>query len=411
MNRRILTVVVTVWAIAAVILLSSGATILILNSGSGASRFISDDDYEILLEYRRLEEIREALVSHYYIPVDEKALFEGAKRGMVMALEDPYTVYYDEARLKELLTDLQGEYRGIGAVMQLTSDSRIQFVEIYENSPAEAAGIQVGDYLLAVDGVDMRAASLDSFAQVGDIIHGEEGTPVQMMLERDGEQLELEVLRGEITVKNVKAKILPENIGYVQILQFTGNVVEEFRSVVEEFQEQSISALVIDLRGNPGGRLEDVTEIADMLLPEGVLTSLMDRSGHHVEQVLDAEYWDVPLTVLVNGYSASASELFAAAVQDYDRGKVIGTRTFGKGIVQTLILFDDDQTGLQMTTDQYFSPLGRSLHGVGVEPDMVVEPSENYVLDEDLPDPARDSQLRAAIELLREPASVQLHHS
>jgi carboxyl-terminal processing protease len=137
----------------------------------------------------------------------------------------------------------------------------------------------------------------------------------------------------------------------------------------------------------------------------------MDRSGHHVEQVLDAEYWDVPLTVLVNGYSASASELFAAAVQDYDRGKVIGTRTFGKGIVQTLILFDDDQTGLQMTTDQYFSPLGRSLHGVGVEPDMVVEPSENYVLDEDLPDPARDSQLRAAIELLREPASVQLHHS
>jgi len=182
--------------------------------------------------------------------------------------------------------------------------------------------------------------------------------------------------------------------------QFSGNAVEGFESALEAFREADAQGVILDLRGNPGGLLDAVVKISDMVLPEGLVTYVEDRAGNRTEQILDDQYWDIPMVVLVDSMSASASELFAAAFQDYERGAVVGTRTFGKGIVQTLITFAEDGAGMQLTTESYFSPLGRSIHKVGVTPDVVVELWDGYDPLVREPDMTNDNQLAVAYEEL-----------
>ena len=294
-----------------------------------------------------------------------------------------------------------GVYHGVGMVVQLTEDGYIEITRIYTGAPAEQAGLRTGDRIIAVDGQPVSGENAKTLSEAVSMIQGEDGTQVHLTLLRNGETMEADVTRAEVSISYVEYSLIGNDVGYVSISQFTGNDVDGFSEALEAFKSAGVSGIVVDLRGNPGGLLADVVKISDMVLPEGLVTYVEDRDGNRQEEWSDAEYWDIPMVVLVNGMSASASELFTAAMQDYDRATVVGTKTFGKGIVQTLITFAEDGAGMQLTTASYYSPNGRSIHQTGVEPDVVVELSEGSVPSNTSPDPENDNQLAVALKELR----------
>lgn len=231
------------------------------------------------------------------------------------------------------------------------------------------------------------------------LLKGEGETPVEVEVERGGEVLSFTLERGEVSINYVEYSILEGNVGYLSIYQFTGDDVEGVKEAISAFQQAGVSALVVDVRSNPGGLLTDVVDICDMLLPEGLIVYTEDRSGAREEFYADGEYWDVPMAVLVNGDSASASEIFAAAVQDTGRGIVVGEVTYGKGVVQTLHAFPEGD-GMQLTTATYYTPSGASIHGQGVTPDIEVALATDASVTYHAPDAASDAQLAAALEAL-----------
>ncbi|MGN0802582.1 MAG: S41 family peptidase [Candidatus Faecivicinus sp.] len=399
MKRRTVIIVAIAWMLVVVAIASSALTMALVGSDS-AARLVSEDDYEALQRYRRLEEVYDTMMNDYYVPLEEETLVTGAIRGMMESVEDPYTFYYTTEEMKQSNEQNEGIYHGVGMVVQLTEDGFIEIARVYEDSPANTAGLLAGDRIVAVDGTPVSGESGKTLNEAVQLIQGEDGTDVQLTVLRDGEELELTATRAAVNISYVDYCIIDNNIGYVNIAQFTGDDVTGFEEAVAAFKIAGVSGMVVDLRNNPGGLLTDVVKISDMLLPEGLVTYVEDRQGNRQEEKSDAKYWDIPMVVLVNGMSASASELFTAAMQDYDRATVVGTKTFGKGIVQTLITFADDGAGMQLTTASYYSPKGRSIHQTGVEPDVVVELSETYNSSIYEPDPENDNQLAAALEEL-----------
>ena len=224
---------------------------------------------------------------------------------------------------------------------------------------------------------------------------GEPGSDVILTVLRNGERIELSVTRGDVSVSNVESAMLPGAIGYIEIFQFSGDDVTGFTAALEELEAQGARALIVDLRNNPGGILDHVVAIADLLLGECTVVYTQERDGSRVDYYSDAACSDLPLVVLVNGMSASASEILAAAVQDLDRGTIVGTRSYGKGIVQTVITFENDGAGMQYTSAEYFTPAGKNIHGTGVTPDVVVEGDFSNYSGE--PDVENDVQLQAAM--------------
>lgn len=403
MKRRVVIITAVVWMLVIVAVASSALTALVLSgSDSGSAlRVVSEDAYEIIDRYRRLDEVRETLMSEYYQPLDEDELVLGAIRGMMSAVGDPYTFYYTADEMTAANEEFGGVYHGVGMLVQLTDDGAIEVARVYEDSPAEAAGVRMGDRIVAVDGVEVSGESAQTLNEAIDRIQGEDGTTVVLSVQRDGEILDLEVMRAEVSISYVEYQIINGDIGYINISQFSGNDVEGFQEAVSALQAAEVSGVIIDIRNNPGGLLTDVVEIADALLPEGLIAYVEDGHGNRTEYTSDADYWDVPLVVMVNGMSASASELLSAAIQDYDRGTIVGTTTYGKGIVQTLITFAEDGAGMQLTTASYYSPSGRSIHENGVEPDVTVELSEDCDLTVPSPNLENDNQLAAALEALQ----------
>lgn len=362
---------------------------------------VSEDEYAIIERYRRLDEVRRTLMDEYYQPVEEDQLVLGAIRGMMDSLDDPYTFYYTPEELAAEEEESSGVFHGVGMIVQRTQEGELLIIRVYPDSPAEAADLRAGDQIIGVNGeaiTDTTAKALDTAV---DMIRGEDGTPVTITVRRGDETLDLIATRGKVNASYVEYSILDGSIGYVNIAQFTGNDVTGFKEAVDAFRKAYVSGVILDLRNNPGGLLTDVLEIADMVLPEGLVTYVEDRDGNRTEYSCDSEYWNVPMAVLVNDMSASASELFTGAFQDDERGTVVGTKTFGKGIVQTMITFASDGAGMQYTTESYFSPKGRSIHGTGLEPDVVVELDENAVISTVNPNPETDNQLKVAIEELR----------
>lgn len=399
MKRKIIALGAVAW----LMIMAIVGTALITAGGSGSqvNRLVSEEEYAMIERYRRLDEVRQTLMEQYYQPVEEDTLVVGAIRGMMDSLGDPYTFYYTPEELAAEEEESSGVFHGVGMVVQRTQEGALEIIRVYPDSPAEEAGLRAGDQIIGVDGeliTDNTARALD---QAVDKIRGEDGTPVTIMIQRDGEALDIVATRGKVNVSYVDYSILYGNIGYVNIAQFTGNDVTGFKEAVDAFRKAYVSGVIIDLRNNPGGLLTDVLEIADMVLPEGLVTYVEDRQGNRTEYSTDAEYWKVPMVVMVNGMSASASELFTGAFQDDERGTVVGTRTFGKGIVQTMITFASDGAGMQYTTESYFSPKGRSIHGTGLEPDVVIELDEGATISTVRPDPETDNQLRVAIEELQ----------
>lgn len=400
MNRRTVVIIAMAWMLIITVVVTAFVTAALVGNGE-ATRLVSQEDYESLERYRRLEEVYDTLIQDYYVPLDEETLVTGAVRGMMEAVEDPYTFYYITEEMEKSNEQTDGIYHGVGMVVQLTEDGYIEIVRVYEDSPAQKAGLLAGDYLVGVEETAVSGESAKTLNEAVQLIQGEDGTDVRLTVLRDGDEIELTATRAAVNVSYVDYSLIGTDIGYLNISQFTGNDVIGFEEAVAAFQSANVSGVVIDLRNNPGGLLDDVVAIADQLLPEGLVTYIEDRHGNRQEKHSDAEYWDVPMVVLVNGSSASASELFSAAMQDYDRATVVGTQTFGKGIVQNLITFAEDGAGMQLTTASYFSPKGRSIHKTGVEPDVVVELEEGAVISAVNPDPDRDNQLAVALEELQ----------
>ena len=394
MRKRNALLLALMWVL--VIACTAGATTVLLLSG----RFGRVG--ELLSRYARLEAIRSTLVEDYYQEVDEDTLIEGAIRGMMDALEDPYTFYYTPDEMQRHDAQSEGVYSGLGILVQNNADGEIEIIRVYEGGPADAAGAQAGDRIVAVDGVPVSGGSVEELRDAVDHMRGEDGSTVELQLRREGELLKLTLTCGDVHVSNVNSAVLDGNIGYIEICQFSGDDVEGFRAAMEELQAENVRGLVVDLRNNPGGLLTDVVEIADLLLPEGDVVYVENRAGESVTYSSDAEYWDVPLVVLINGMSASASEILAAAVQDFDRGALVGTRSYGKGIVQSLLVFESDGAGMQYTSATYYTPSGHCIHGTGVAPDIVAEAPEGYYNLTGVPDPENDVQLKAALEQLEQ---------
>ena len=347
----------------------------------------------------RAEEILSIVQREYYREVDAEALETAAIDGMLAALGDPYTFYYTDEAYAAMNEETTGQYVGVGMLVGETADGTLRVLRVFRGSPAEKAGIEAGDALLAIDGASVAGETPMSLSEASALLKGEGETPVEVEVERGGETLSFTLERGEVSINYVEYSILEGDVGYLSIYQFTGDDVEGVKEAISAFQQAGVSALVVDVRSNPGGLLTDVVDICDMLLPEGLIVYTEDRSGAREEFYADGEYWDVPMAVLVNGDSASASEIFAAAVQDTGRGIVVGEVTYGKGVVQTLHAFPEGD-GMQLTTATYYTPSGASIHGQGVTPDIEVALAADASVIYHAPDASSDAQLAAALEAL-----------
>jgi carboxyl-terminal processing protease len=358
---------------------------------SFASDGISETDVE-----EKLDQIN-GLIEDYYLyedEIDEDTLIDGIYSGYAAALGDPYTEYYDEEETKALEESTSGVFSGIGALMSKSPDSdEVVVANVYEGSPAEKAGLQEGDVISQVDG---KAAAGEDLSTVASWVKGEKGTEVSLHVLREGEELELTAIRDDIETQTVFYEMKDGQTGYIAVSEFDDVTYEQFETALNDLEAQGMEGLVIDLRGNPGGNLTTVTDMLKLLLPEGTIVSTKDKYGNTEEITCDGENeFTKPLAVLVNEYSASAAEIFSAAVQDYGTGVIVGTTTYGKGVVQQIIDLGDG-TCLKLTIAEYYTPSGRSINGTGVEPDVEVE----YEYNEN--DPEADNQLEQALETVRE---------
>lgn len=346
---------------------------------------------------KKLELIR-TLIEHNYLysdDLDEEVLQDSLVSGYVSGLREPYSVYYNEAETTALFESTSGTFGGIGVViMQDRTSGLVTFTNIYENAPGDKAGFQAGDIVYKVNGEDVTTLDLDTIVSK---IRGEVGTKVQITVLRgdDMEEYTGTATRALIENDTVNSEMKSDQIGYIQITGFEDVTYSQFEKALDELKSQGMKALVIDLRSNPGGNLETVCQMADLILPKGDIVSIKDKNGKgKVYQSDENTKLDVPLAVLINGYSASASEIFAGAVQDYKIGTLVGTTTYGKGIVQNIYSLGDGTT-LKITSSEYFTANGRNIHGKGIEPDVEIE----YVYDEANPD--ADNQLEKALEILK----------
>lgn len=359
-------------------------------------RSVSDSD-DVVSESTlwKLEAI-EKLIDKYYLysdDIDRETLQDALIKGYVNGLNEPYSVYYDEAETTALFESTSGTFGGIGVgIMQDNTSGLITFTKIYKDAPGEKAGFKAGDIVYKVDGEDVTGQDLDTIVSK---IRGEIGTTVELTVIRDGAEYTGTATRALIEEDTVAYEMKEDNLGYIQVTGFEDVTLKQFEEALDSLNSQGMKGLVIDLRSNPGGNLDVVVDMVDLILSEGTIVSVKDKNGNgKVYTAKEDCKLDVPLVVLVNGYSASASEIFAGAVKDHKLGTLVGTTTYGKGIVQNI--FDlQDGTSLKITSSEYFTPNGTNIHGIGVEPDVEIE----YEYDET--DPKKDNQLEKAIEILK----------
>ncbi|SEF60112.1 carboxyl-terminal processing protease [Caloramator fervidus] len=363
----------------------------------GGKRIVSKVEYDFLKKYEKMFRV-ENIVTNSYVDkqnIDEKKMIDGAITGMVDAIGDPYTVYLDKKQFEELLTQTRGTYGGVGIVVG-EKDGKLTVVAPIEGSPAEKAGIRSGDIILKVDGKEITARDIDKAVTM---MRGKEGTKVVLTIYREGKGVKnYELIRDVIVLKTVKNKVLSDNIGYIRISSFDENTFKEFENAIDELQKKNIKGLVLDLRDNPGGLLEASVNIADMLLPQGTIVYTIDNNGKKEVWKSDSKNIGIPLVVLVNEGSASASEILAGAIRDFKAGTLIGTKTFGKGLVQNVIDLKDG-TGVKVTIARYYTPKGECIQGKGIIPDII------YDMPKELKDKEvsidNDPQIKKALEILK----------
>ena len=316
-----------------------------------------------------LEEIISELDEDAVRAPDDQKLIDGAVKGLLGALKDPYARYYDETAFEELNTMLDGGFSGIGVVLEEKPKGLI-VVSVLESTPAARAGMEKGERIVSVDGRDVAKKPIDA---VVELIKGDEGTDVTLGLVGGSKgKRELTLTRERIELPNVESKLLGDNVGYVQMRQFTDGVAEQIRTEVNTLIDKGAEGIVFDLRGNPGGLLNEAVDVGSVFIEDGPIVSVQERDSEKREYDAQGDALEeVPLVVLIDRGSASASEIVAGAIQDADRGSLVGERTFGKGTVQTIHRLDAGG-GVKYTTAEYFTPSGDSIEDVGVKPDRKV---------------------------------------
>lgn len=374
-------------------------TLVTLVVAGAAGMYLKNTGYGETIDkktVRKLEQIKDIIDDSYLKgdEIKESDLENFLLKGYVNGLKDPYSVYYNEEETKELYETTEGEYSGIGAVMSQNLETGvITMVNVYEDSPAEKAGFKNNDILYKVNGKDI---STEDISKVVNKIKGEEGTEVTITVLRDGKEYEATATREKLEAHTIEYEMKEDHIGYVRVTEFDMVTYNQFVEAITDLKKQGMKGIIIDLRGNPGGNLSTVCQMLDYILPEGLIVYTEDKDGKREVMTSDEEHkLEMPMTVLVDGRSASASEIFAGAIQDYQLGTLIGTTTYGKGVVQQL--FDlKDGTCLKLTIAEYFTPKGRNIHEKGIKPDVEVE----YQYDKNNAD--ADNQLDKAIEVLKE---------
>lgn len=340
----------------------------------------------------KLDFLKDVIDLKYLEKTDEKTLEENIYKGLLQGLNDPYSVYYTKDEYDALKEETSGSYCGIGALVSQNADTGvITAINVFKGSPAEKAGMKNGDIIYKVEDKEVTGEDLNNVVAK---MKGEKDTKVKINVYRTSEKeyIDLEITRDKVDVPTVEHKMLDKSkgIGYIQITQFEEVTYDQFKEALDDLKKQGMKSVIFDLRNNPGGLYDTVCEMLDDLLPEGTLVYTKDKDGNKQEKKSDANFLDMPMVVLQNENSASASEIFAGAIQDFGAGKIVGTQSFGKGIVQSIIPLSDG-SAVKLTVEKYYTPKGVNIHGKGITPDVKMEISK---------DGKKDNQLQKAIEVI-----------
>lgn len=384
---------------------TTGTTIYIMNASDASKPAITaaDSDSTLLNEdtVKKINELGTYIDYYYYDDVEEQELRDGLYAGLLEGVGDKYSVYYNADEYADLQVSTTGQYYGIGAgLSQNKTTMEVTVNKIYEGTPSEAAGMKKDDVILSVDGTEATSMELTNLVK---LIRGDEGTTVHIEIYRPSteENLSFDVERADVTLPSVSSQMLENSIGYILIDSFETDTAKQFEQALADLQAQGMKSLIVDVRYNPGGMLTSVVQILDDILPEGLLVYIEDKYGNRQDYNSDGgTYLDCPIAVLMNENSASAAEIFAGAIKDYDYGTLIGTTTYGKGIVQTIFPLEDGDA-VKITTAKYFTPKGNYIHGVGIDPDIELE-YEYLNPDGEEYEMQYDNQVQKAIEVLTE---------
>ncbi len=370
-----------------------------LVNGSLASKIMSSSSGSVLDRdaVDKLDDLYGIIENTYIEDVDKDDLQEGMYKGMLEALGDPYSVYYTEEEFAEMMEDTAGTFEGIGAYLTQDPDTlEIKVIKPIKDSPAEAAGILTDDVIAEVDGEDIAGQDLNLVVSK---IRGPKGSEVQIGVYREGEEdiITFTLKRDEINTLTVEYEMLDDDIGYIMIMEFADATDDQFYEALDDLEAQGMKSLIIDLRANGGGYVDVSVNIADRLVKEGVIVSVKDKYGlsYKYEDNGDENYLKVPCVLLVDGNTASASEILTGALRDHDLATIIGTKTFGKGITQNILPLEDG-SGVKITGSTYYTPDGENIHGIGIEPDIEVEFDYDQYKED-----GTDNQLEAAIDYLK----------
>lgn len=361
---------------------------VILPDGGGSST--NDSSFD------KLFEVKDVLHQQYYQDIDDEALLEGAIKGMVDAVGDPYTVFFNQEEYQEFQDDGQGNYVGIGVMVGIKED-KIVVITPFEGSPAYEAGIRAGDFILKVEGVEYKGSEMDKAVSV---IKGEEGKPVTLTISQNGVEKDVTIVRASITLVNVQSEMVAGNIGHVTMLQFTNNTAKQVREAMEELKAKGAEGYILDLRGNPGGYLDEAVDTASLFVEKGkTVLYTLDKAQQKREYLSKGgEFIGAPLVVLLDEGSASASEVVAGALKDYKAATIVGQKSFGKGIVQ-MVFNVGNKEGVKVTVSSYYSPNGINIHGEGILPDVEVQLPEGVEAPLTIDN---DTQLQKAVEILQD---------
>lgn len=373
-------------------LIASMVTIIVINN-TGSSNLIENIE-------TKLKNIQGIIDSDYLGKIDENTVLDSTIKGYVSGLGDEYSEYFTKEELEEYKSaNIEGAYVGIGVyIIQDTEKNAIRVIAPIEGSPAEEAGIKPGDYIVKVDGEEVTG---ENITEATNKMKGKEGTKVKIQILRDDQTIDMEVERKNVKINHVESEVLEDNIGYLKISTFDEGCSKEFEQKLQDLQNKNIKSLIIDLRNNGGGIVDEALAIADLFTDKDVtLLITKDKNGNEeIRKSQSDKKVDLPVVVLTNENTASASELLVGVLKDYNIAKSVGTVTFGKGVIQELLTLPDE-SGLKITTNEYYTPKGSKINKIGIEPDEKVELPDEYKNVLDVPKD-KDTQLNKAIELLK----------
>jgi len=370
---------------------------------TGDTVTISREEYEKYQKFSEVYALYDTANQSFYKDTDPDKMVEYAARGLLAGLDDPYTFYYNPKEFADMWKEDEGNYVGIGVLISSNMKTQICTISrVFNGSPAQEAGVQRGDILYKV-GADLFVTA-NNLQEAVDIMRGVPGTDVDVTFLRNGEEITFTITRKEIKVNQIESKMLDKDIGYIALYEFAGNCHKEFETALNQLVSQGAKSIIMDLRDNPGGWVDQAQYIADLFMDKGELCYLVYRDGleHHEDYPTKDGKVDVQLTVIINENSASSSEILTGALRDCANAAVVGVKSFGKGIIQGVYPIGDKGAGFQMTIAQYFTPSGQAVHQEGITPEYIVELPEGDNGMYEFADTEKDVQLKKALEVTRE---------